>query len=86
MLGKYEVRPGDVQIGENVRKGYQRHQLWDAWQRYLFVAPESTTSATTQPPHDPACSGCSACSASPGDERQRESETVTVDLSVGRLV
>jgi hypothetical protein len=79
-LGKYEVRPVDVRIGDRVRKGYQRADLHDAWQRYLSVPGRSATSATgaTAPTHDPACSGCSACSASAS-----EAEALILDAFPG---
>ena len=88
-LGKYEVRPGDVRIGETSARDTSATSCGMSGSGTCSSAPESATSATsatTEHPHDPACSGCSACSASPGDERQRESETLRVDLSVGRLV
>jgi hypothetical protein len=72
-LGKYEIRSVDVRLGDNVRKGYRRDHLLDAWQRYLSPSPggsaTSATSATNRPPHDPACSGCSACSAFQGNRQ-----------------
>jgi hypothetical protein len=48
-LREYDVRPGDVRTGSDVRKGYKRAELHDAWQRYL-PAEKSATSAT--------CAGC----------------------------
>jgi hypothetical protein len=43
-LKPYDVRPEDVRLGEDVRKGYRRTDLHDAWRRYL---PQmSATSAT----------------------------------------
>jgi Protein of unknown function (DUF3631) len=68
-LRKYDdsIKPVDVRIeGKTGKKGYQRKQLHDLWQRYLFVSGESATSATSATsgqPHDPTCSGCSASGA-----------------------
>lgn len=39
-LRPYGIRPGDHRFGDTVRKGYQRADFHDAWQRYLPpVAP-----------------------------------------------
>ncbi len=46
-LRGYGIRPRDLRIGAEVRKGYHRVDLWDAWQRYTSSHPaESATSAT----------------------------------------
>jgi hypothetical protein len=34
-LRKYEIKPGDVRIGEVVRKGYRAEDLYDTWSRYV---------------------------------------------------
>jgi hypothetical protein len=34
-LRKYDVHPGDVRLGNDVRKGYKAADLADAWSRYL---------------------------------------------------
>jgi hypothetical protein len=48
-LRPYEVRPANVRDGDEVRKGYRRADLHDAWTRYLPDTPEtSATSATPQ--------------------------------------
>ncbi|HEY5454137.1 MAG TPA: DUF3631 domain-containing protein [Acidothermaceae bacterium] len=48
-LGKYEVAPKTLRIGDKTPKGYERTDLFDAWARYLPAPPEeSATSATTQ--------------------------------------
>jgi hypothetical protein len=64
MLREYDVRPGDVRHGSDVRKGYKRAELHDAWLRYL---PPSGDSATTATPA--TCAG----SASDASERERSS-------------
>jgi hypothetical protein len=34
-LRKYEIKPGDVRIGEVVRKRYRAEDLYDTWSRYV---------------------------------------------------
>lgn len=34
-LGRYQIEPKQVRVGDRSRKGYTRESLWDAWQRYL---------------------------------------------------
>jgi Protein of unknown function (DUF3631) len=43
-LRKYGVKPKDVRIGFEVRKGYTAEDLADAWARYLPAEPEADTS------------------------------------------
>jgi hypothetical protein len=38
------VRPEDVGLGEDLRKGYRRTDLHDAWRRYL---PQMSASSAT---------------------------------------
>lgn len=47
-LGVYGIKSKTVRIdSEHTPKGYNRDDLWDAWQRYLGASPlESATSAT----------------------------------------
>lgn len=35
LLGQYDIKSRDVKIEGMTRKGYQRADLWDAWQRYV---------------------------------------------------
>jgi hypothetical protein len=47
-LNQYGIKPKSVRIGAVTIKGYERAQLWDAWQRYLGPPPqESVTSVTS---------------------------------------
>jgi hypothetical protein len=73
-LGKYDVRSADVRVGDDVRKGYRKADLWDVWNRYLSLPPlesaTSATGATDRTAHDPGCGGCSACSGSTGEPRR----------------
>jgi hypothetical protein len=51
MLGKYDVRPEQVWVGDTNLRGYKRTDLWDAWQRYLPVERlKSARSARTAEP------------------------------------
>ncbi|WP_020497613.1 DUF3631 domain-containing protein [Sciscionella marina] len=48
LLGRYEIKPVDVKVSGNNRKGYRTDAgLHDAWSRYL---PQSATSATSATP------------------------------------
>jgi hypothetical protein len=40
-LERFGIRPQNVRIGAEVRRGYYRHQFEDAWQRYLAQDPPS---------------------------------------------
>ena len=47
-LRPYGIKPKTVRIGDRTPKGYERAELWDAWQRYLPSSPiEPATTATT---------------------------------------
>jgi hypothetical protein len=47
LLRQYEVESKDVRLGNDVRKGYRREDLHDAWVRYLPAASaERATGAT----------------------------------------
>jgi hypothetical protein len=48
LLRPYGVRSRDVKLGDVVRKGYRREDLYDAWQRYATPSATSATSATSQ--------------------------------------
>jgi hypothetical protein len=48
LLRPYGVRSRDVKLGDVVRKGYRREDLYDAWQRYATLSATSATSATSQ--------------------------------------
>jgi len=70
MLGKYQVKPKVVRIGDSTPRGYSREQLADLWHRYLDppVSATSATSATSLASHvadvaDVADTGaaCAAC-------------------------
>jgi Protein of unknown function (DUF3631)/Domain of unknown function (DUF3854) len=49
MLGKYQVKPKVVRVGDSTPRGYSREQLADLWRRYLDP-PVSATSATSATP------------------------------------
>jgi hypothetical protein len=53
MLGKYQVKPKVVRIGDFTPRGYTREQLADLWRRYLDppVSATSATSATSLASH-----------------------------------
>jgi hypothetical protein len=53
-LRPYDVRPEDVRIGEDVRKGYRRADLHDAWRRYLPPAGATSATAATDAGQRPA--------------------------------
>jgi hypothetical protein len=46
MLGKYQVKPKVIRIGDSTPRGYTREQLADLWRRYLDP-PGSATAATS---------------------------------------
>jgi hypothetical protein len=48
LLTEYDIKSGDIRIGEWHGKGYQRGDFLDAWARYVADAgtPSATTSAT----------------------------------------
>jgi Protein of unknown function (DUF3631) len=56
-LRPYDVRPANVRTGEEVRKGYLRADLHDAWTRYL---PQPETAATAATAATPQASTASA--------------------------
>ena len=56
-LGKYDISPKVIRVGETTPRGYEAADLADAWARYLEPTPmqpdgsaTSATSATVQPP------------------------------------
>jgi Protein of unknown function (DUF3631)/Domain of unknown function (DUF3854) len=53
MLGKYQVKPKVVRVGDSTPRGYSREQLADLWRRYLDppVSATSATSATSLASH-----------------------------------
>jgi hypothetical protein len=55
-LKRYEIKPGLVRIGEDVKRGYLREQFEDAWSRYLLPSPSSERGikrySVTAPPSD----------------------------------
>jgi hypothetical protein len=53
-LKPYEVRPDDVRIGEEIRKGYKREDLHDAWRRYLPQTSATSATAATDAGQRPA--------------------------------
>jgi putative DNA primase/helicase len=42
-LERFGIRPENVRIGAEVRRGYHRHRFEEAWQRYLAQDPPSET-------------------------------------------
>ncbi len=56
-LRPYGIASKNVRLGEHVVKGYQKIDLWDAWQRYLGPPPTTSatcaTSATSEPREPP---------------------------------
>jgi hypothetical protein len=48
LLRPYGVRSRTVRLGADTRKGYQREDLTDAWQRYSTPAGTTGTSDTSQ--------------------------------------
>lgn len=67
-LRRFDVRPVDVRIGEQVKKGYHRADLVDAWARYL---PPSSP-----PPEKSATSATAATSQVAGPESVADEERV----------
>jgi hypothetical protein len=55
-LKPYDVRPANVRTGDEVRKGYARADLHDAWARYLPRVETSATAATGATPQVSAAS------------------------------
>lgn len=54
-LRSYGIESRSVRIGETVRRGYAREDLWDAWSRYLPPRPAtSATGATVDAPDSAA--------------------------------
>lgn len=80
-LRQYGVRPREIRIGEQTKRGYRREDLHDAWQRYLGADPapvsqESETSETSETSQSPL--GDSAFRSEDGSET---SETGVSDVS-----
>ena len=51
MLQKYEVKPTKIKYAGQPLQGYRRADLWDAWQRYLPLAPgEAEPTEPSEPP------------------------------------
>jgi hypothetical protein len=58
LLSSLKVRPKDVRIGEEHRKGYQREDFKDAWDRYLppdvpIERPEPESQPSPESPEPP---------------------------------
>jgi hypothetical protein len=52
-LRRYQVKPANIRMGDEVVKGYRREDLHDAWARYLgSPKDEPATSATSATPKD----------------------------------
>lgn len=48
LLGDYDIHSTTVRVPGDVRKGYRREDLWDAWRRYApHVSGECVTSVTS---------------------------------------
>lgn len=53
-LSDYQVTSKDVRIGEVIKKGYTRADLWDPWERYVFPPPPTGEALRPlQPRQDP---------------------------------
>ncbi|MGD7707011.1 DUF3631 domain-containing protein [Microlunatus sp. Y2014] len=46
-LRKYDVKPGNIRVGDRVVKGYKAVDMWDPWERYLPVGPDSPATSAT---------------------------------------
>lgn len=46
LLGDYGIRSGKIRVGGVTRQGYRQEDLWDSWERYTILSPESGTSGT----------------------------------------
>ncbi|MDD2893353.1 MAG: DUF3631 domain-containing protein, partial [Halothiobacillaceae bacterium] len=55
-LAGYGVKPADLRIGHDVRKGYKLEQFTDVFARYLHTDPENSRYTATKPeePHSAA--------------------------------
>ena len=47
MLGKYDVKPKVVRVGDGTVRGYERAAFVDAWERYLPPRPEGRVTSET---------------------------------------
>jgi putative DNA primase/helicase len=55
-LERFGIRPENVRIGAEVRRGYYRHRFEEAWQRYLAQDPPSETLQRYNPDETGTCS------------------------------
>lgn len=56
MLGKYDVTPKPIRLGDKVARGYTREDLHDAWSRYL--PPVASVTSVTSATESPSCTDC----------------------------
>lgn len=56
-LARYEIASKTVRIGDKTPKGYERMDLFDAWNRYLPLFPETTATSATRATRQ-TCSVC----------------------------
>jgi hypothetical protein len=49
-LKPFDVRPQLIRLGEQVRRGYNRTDFYDSWERYLppLIPPDTVTSVTSE--------------------------------------
>lgn len=79
-LGKYDIHPMTVRIGDITPKGYRRSDFADSWARYL-ARPQALQSATsaTPPQIEPGCGVVADVAAISANER--EAQTIPFESS-----
>lgn len=79
-LGKYDIHPMTVRIGDSTPKGYRRADFADSWARYLARAQalQSATSATAPHPASDCGGVADVAAVSPS---KREAQTIPFEPS-----
>jgi uncharacterized protein DUF3631 len=83
-LRPFDVRPTNVRVGEEVRKGYLRADLHDAWTRYLPHPEARATAATALQPQasgPPAVAGSHAAGSATRHGSATQSGSLTSSVA-----
>lgn len=59
-LGEFGIKSKDIRIGAINKKGYERSDFLEAWDRYLSAIPTLVSATTRQPSNDAGCSDISS--------------------------